>query len=164
MLIAPLGSHNFILGKLWMNKHGVLLDLLTDKLLFRPGYCHHDGNEASPQESLVFTPHSRPKKNKPTMDKGLGGVHSMSEPDIPGQTAQEGLHLDIQEVSAAALYKNARDKRNKLFTLTLNEISAQATPSAPRRHRVMRNNPCPCGSQDKFKKCCGSNSKGDSPV
>ena len=54
MLIATLGNYNFILGKLWINKHGVILDLLKNKLLFRPGYCHHDGNISFLLEDLEF--------------------------------------------------------------------------------------------------------------
>lgn len=33
-----------------MNKHGVLLDMLRDKLLFVPGRCEHDGN------AVILTP------------------------------------------------------------------------------------------------------------
>ncbi|WP_371740172.1 SEC-C metal-binding domain-containing protein [Bradyrhizobium sp. CCBAU 51765] len=35
-------------------------------------------------------------------------------------------------------------------------ISAQR-PSLPRGTKVGRNEPCPCGSGKKYKKCCGPN-------
>ena len=37
-----------------MNKHGVLLDMLVDKILFVPGRCDHDGNVISFVEELTF--------------------------------------------------------------------------------------------------------------
>lgn len=54
MLIAPLGQHDIILGKPWMNKHGVILDILRDKILFAPGRCDHDGNATLVLEDLTF--------------------------------------------------------------------------------------------------------------
>ena len=59
MLIAPL-QHDMILGKPWMNKHGVLLDMLRDKLLFVPGRCTHDGNAVSSNHDLQFVPPPTP--------------------------------------------------------------------------------------------------------
>ena len=61
MLIAPL-QHDMILGKPWMNKHGVVLDMLRDKLLFVPGRCKHNGNVVSDDKDLQFvTPPPVPK-------------------------------------------------------------------------------------------------------
>ena len=55
MLITKLGHHDMILGKPWMNAHGVLLDMETDRLIFQPGRCSHPGAPrelASPPVSL----------------------------------------------------------------------------------------------------------------
>ena len=43
-LITKLGQHPLILGKPWMQKHGVILDMSCDKLAFGPGYCQHPGS------------------------------------------------------------------------------------------------------------------------
>ena len=51
MLIAPL-QHNIILGKLWINKYRVLLDMLRDKLLFVPGRYIYNGNVVSSDYEL----------------------------------------------------------------------------------------------------------------
>ena len=40
-LITKLGQHLLILGKPWMQKHGVILDMSCDKLTFWPGHCQH---------------------------------------------------------------------------------------------------------------------------
>ena len=54
MLIAPLGHYNIILGKLWINRYGVLLDIMRDKILFVLGRCEHDYNNASNSNDLSF--------------------------------------------------------------------------------------------------------------
>ena len=65
------------------------------------------------------------------------------------------------EIGAAAYYQLARDKENKLFSLTINKIYGyKGTPPAPTPGRMPRspvNKPCPCGSEKKYKRCCGSN-------
>ena len=43
MLVTLLGQHLIILGKPWMQKHGVILDMSCDKLTFWPGHCQHSG-------------------------------------------------------------------------------------------------------------------------
>ncbi len=42
-----------------------------------------------------------------------------------------------------------------------NPSSAAAKPAAPGRSKVGRNQPCPCGSGKKYKKCCMISPKGD---
>ena len=42
MLITELGQHQIILGKPWMRKHGVILDMRNDRLSFWPGHYQHD--------------------------------------------------------------------------------------------------------------------------
>lgn len=66
MLIAPL-QHDLILGKPWMNKHKVVLDMMKDKILFLPGRCEHDGNTTSAPADLPFSPApvSKVAPNKP---------------------------------------------------------------------------------------------------
>ena len=44
-LITKLGQHLLILGKPWMQKHSVILDMSCDKLVFWPGHCQHPGSE-----------------------------------------------------------------------------------------------------------------------
>ena len=40
-LVTKLGQHLLILGKPWMQKHSVILDMSCDKLAFWPGHCQH---------------------------------------------------------------------------------------------------------------------------
>ena len=159
MLIAPLGNHDFILGKPWMNMHGVLLDLLKDKLIFRPDHCSHNGNATSRPQDLQFLSTARPPKHRPpspTAEEAQDIDPPTPDDGVPIQASQESSPLDICEVSAAAFYKVARDKQNKLFSLTLNETTPKEEAPPGQGPRVPPNQPCPCGSQAKFKKCCGS--------
>ena len=40
-LIAKLGQHTLILGKLWIQKHSDVLAMSYEKLPFWPGHCKH---------------------------------------------------------------------------------------------------------------------------
>ena len=164
-----------------MNKHGVLLNMMKDRILFMPGRCNHEGNQASLDSELVFVsakPSPQPppvilKRSKPppptveddldttSSDSDLSGSIRRRTPflrDTKEQRLKDPEYLDICEISADAFFMNAKDGKNKLFSLTLNEV-APRTQRPPRTPRIARNGPCPCGSQSKYKKCCGSNSK-----
>ena len=43
-LITKLGQYPLILGKPWMRKHSIILDISCDKLIFCPGHCQHPGS------------------------------------------------------------------------------------------------------------------------
>ena len=43
LLITKLGQHPMILGRPWMKKYGILLDMINDFITFSPGYCTHLG-------------------------------------------------------------------------------------------------------------------------
>ena len=43
MLVILLDQHPIILGKLWIQKYGVILNMSCDKLIVWPGYCQHLG-------------------------------------------------------------------------------------------------------------------------
>lgn len=80
MFITKIGSHPIILGKPWMNAHGVILNMKTDSLIFKRGRCNHfdalkkTGNHETspgppkelwlppPLKPLVFSPSSSLQK------------------------------------------------------------------------------------------------------
>ena len=43
LLVIKLGQHPIILGKPWIRKLGVILDMSCDKLMFWPDHCQHPG-------------------------------------------------------------------------------------------------------------------------
>lgn len=55
------------------------------------------------------------------------------------------LRLDVMELL------HRRDMRQAPY---LREMVIPPTPAQKRRGRVGRNEPCPCGSGKKFKRCC----------
>lgn len=65
---------------------------------------------------------------------------------------QRNAYLDIYEIFAIAFYKNIRNRRYKLFTLTLNKISLLITFNISRKYRIKRNNLYLYRFQAKFKK------------
>jgi uncharacterized protein len=56
----------------------------------------------------------------------------------------------------AGLKRFFRHSRAPLARLVAAERQLAATPTTPVSHEVGRNDPCPCGSGRKFKKCCGA--------
>ena len=47
--------------------------------------------------------------------------------------------------------------KNIIPCWTLNGYSIQEVNSMPKKQKIGRNDPCPCGSGKKYKKCCGKN-------
>ena len=56
MLVTSLGQHPIILGKPWMRKHGVILDMSCDKLTFWPGHCQHSGASVKLEDESAVPP------------------------------------------------------------------------------------------------------------
>lgn len=79
-----------------------------------------------------------------------------AHPDL-GQTLRQ-RHGQLQQLGRRLLPKrpfsylvgDGLDADESLFP-------AAAAPAVPRSPQVGRNDPCPCGSGKKFKKCCGVN-------
>ena len=71
MLITKLGQHSIILGKPWMKKHGVILDMRNDQLIFWPEHCQHTkklNTEAPHAEEQSAEPRAKkPRAAKPIM-------------------------------------------------------------------------------------------------
>ena len=58
MLITKLGQHPIILEKLWMKKHGVILDMRNDRLTFWPEYCQHVITKPCAEKPRAAEPHA----------------------------------------------------------------------------------------------------------
>ena len=59
MLITKLGQHQIILGKSWMKKHGVVLDMRNDRLSFWPGHCQHVTTKHCVEKPHAVKPHKK---------------------------------------------------------------------------------------------------------
>ena len=71
LLITQLGQHKMILGKPWMRKHGVILDMSCDKIMFWPGHCTHPG-----APKLIEPPRKLETIDKKSTDEELTTVIS----------------------------------------------------------------------------------------
>ena len=78
MLITKLGQHQIILGKPWMRKHGVILDMRNDRLSFWPGHCQHTKPHAKP--SHAEEPHKESNTKAPHADKQCAEKPRAAEP------------------------------------------------------------------------------------
>ena len=65
MLITKLGQHPIIFGKLWIKKHGVVLDMRNDQLIFWPKHCQHF---TTPQHIATKLYAKKPHAEKPYAD------------------------------------------------------------------------------------------------
>jgi len=73
----------------------------------------------------------------------LDGVQLDSEAWAPLRASQPALLAPFQQVNAARV------------TPAVIQINAFFHAPQPKAAKVGRNDPCPCGSGEKFKKCCG---------
>ena len=75
----------------------------------------------------------------------------------------EDMILRIQEDTVKYLYnikiqKAPQQQRNvNMEDVKTTESEIEGRPAAARNKKVGRNDPCPCGSGKKYKKCCGAN-------
>lgn len=99
LLVTQLGQHPIILGKPWMRRHGVILDMSCDKLAFWPGHCEHSGI----------------KRKTLTAEKKVGGIAlapSLSEP-MRGQEkalVQESARIMLDSSPKENLKKISADR------------------------------------------------------
>lgn len=152
MLIVPLGNHRIIIGKPWMNKHGVILDMKYDRLVYKSNRCTHSGatfnvtSKEAPEPAapvIKETPkYTVLKRKKPALSEAAtkGGSKDPTVkgpinqvPDSP--TAMDEGALDIAPISAAAFYRlNSRTHRKKgvkCFSLTISAITEELLRRVP---------------------------------
>ena len=74
-------------------------------------------------------------------------------PDSP--EAKEGLYFVYEKVINLARETGEPDRADRMQGIldSLRKLSSEAAP--PTMGKVGRNDPCPCGSGKKYKKCCG---------
>ena len=92
-LVTNLGQHPMILGKPWMKKHGVILDMSCDKLTFWPGHCHNVGAPKISEKKPLLIPlkiakAQPPKQHQPTelLPHILLETRGVSKIDTPAAT------------------------------------------------------------------------------
>ncbi|SLM33947.1 hypothetical protein LPUS_02578 [Lasallia pustulata] len=137
MLLTKLGLHRIILGKPWLNQHGVILDMKDDQLNFPPGRCDQlrcsfsnklpAPNSAKFVDKAVITEppkYSILKQQKALSEKKSLSVPGSTTPLLPDKTFNN--IVDIAIIGAAAFNPlNTRQQYQdgvQLFSMTIQEM------------------------------------------
>ncbi|SLM36168.1 retrotransposon ty3-gypsy subclass protein [Lasallia pustulata] len=137
MLLTKLGLHRIILGKPWLNRHGVILDMKDDQLSFPPGRCDQlrclfsnkisAPNSAKLVDKAVITEspkYSILKRQKAPLQKKSLSVPGSTTPLLPDKTFNNTV--DIAIIGAAAFNRlNTRQQYQdgvQLFSMTIQEM------------------------------------------
>ena len=82
--------------------------------------------------------------------EGFDMFEEMNE-RIREDTIKYLFHLEIKEIEIV------EEKPVEISTNAPDDNSVKKQPKVNKNKKVGRNDPCPCGSGKKYKKCCGKN-------
>ena len=143
MLITPLGQHPIILGKPWLNRHGVVLDMKLDSLIFVPGRCSHFGSpkvlEPPKPEPLEKLPVSNSSKEDVPIPKVTKILKRPTNLVNTNRTEESRLReppkvikprdFSIAMIGAAAFQTVTHQKGTQLFSIIMSELDKQLAGS-----------------------------------
>ena len=118
MLIIKLGQHQITLGKPWMRKHDVILDMRNDRLSFWPSHCQHT------KELHATEPHAKPRVEETCAEEphASGPMTILKQPSVNKLPESLLLYLlpNTQGVSKVANTPEAvkpQEKKKKPSTI-----------------------------------------------
>ena len=137
LLITQLGQHKMILGKPWMRKHGVILDMSCDKIMFWPGHCTHPG-----APKLIELPRKLETINKKSMDEELTTVISPQKilrrsimedkpeatpipKEVPRIDPKPSKPVDVAIIGAESYRYLTHCKAVKVYAISMKDIDDQ---------------------------------------
>lgn len=122
MLITNLGNQHIILGKPWMNKHKVLLDMADDRIIFLPGRCDHNG---APQIKRPLTKIDAQAKSNLDIEAKL-----LAKPAKAAKPAEQDVQVRTNLGEKPKL-DSKLDSKPKLIP------KASTEPSVPEENKVL---------------------------
>ncbi len=132
MLITRLGQHQMILGKTWMNKTGVTIDMRDDRLQFPDSKAHIDASPAPLPvikkiaiEQKSSAPTQILKRSTPSVATRLSEKSSSSkivEPPNSVNSASPSGSMNIAMIGAAAYRSLAKRSDVTTFAIIVTEI------------------------------------------
>ena len=162
-----------------MNKYEVVFDMFKNKILFFFKRCDYNNNKILILKNLSFLPSAsfiiiiRPFKfiiendsNKNNFDinhsKNVFNKKRLTSTlkTFKEMKIQKFNLIDIVEIDVLTYYYLIRNKENKLFSLTMNEIydtfiqSLEISSQIKRNNHISINKLCLCDFAIKYKKCC----------
>ena len=158
-----------------MNKYEVVLNMFKDKMLFIFKRCEHNDNKVSTSKNLLFLsitsfditrPFKFTVKNKsdennfdinPSKDTSNRKKTILILKTLKERIIKKLDFIDIAKIDAPIYYHLIRNKKNKLFFLTINEIyDTSYEPSLlkmlQKNNRISFNKPCLCDFEIKYKR------------
>ena len=157
--------------------------MLKNKILFVFDRYEHDENQTSSSKNLSFLSTSSSLSSSRSLSSTLKRSPTSTCEDESYEIVFESLSsseqssksrrtsnsrtakkqrtslsdaLNIVEIEASAFHILTSNKINKLFSITSSEIHNSTLSSFVRNSRILVNEPCPCYSKLKYKKCCES--------
>jgi len=130
----------------WKDPSGSLVDITPkpppiQRILFLPDPTReYDGRQVNNVR--------RPLRNDPAIKRFIKDCDREFEISNRGDRATQYDRIDVEEDEWKEL--EAIKKRKAEFLLRF-----KSKPAPIRSQRIGRNEPCPCGSGKKYKKCCG---------
>ena len=108
-LITKLGQHLLILGKPWMQKHGIILDMSCDKLTFWPRHCQHPG-------SLLVAVNTPVESHLSTSVHLRINAIMLLAPDVDNPTTSSNAPAEPQNMHTKAKNSKKSKKLNAIKT------------------------------------------------
>jgi hypothetical protein len=112
--------------------------------------------EFEDEQDLVFEAlcHQLSADAQPEIEEYMNNdpVSFMIEPEETAYGFYKIMGIDHPDLP---IWKQIADEKNSMFNAEM-ENDRHLSVAAPIQPKVGRNDPCPCGSEKKYKKCCGA--------
>ncbi len=122
MLIADIGHHEAILGKLWMNKNGILLNMRNDVIVF-PDQLN------TPISVFPIPPNSKhPSWSRSTSSPSTTQTKAPTMLKRPVPTTAQEESFSIQSIGAASfktLLNRSKKNKTEVFALFMTDINRE---------------------------------------
>ena len=160
-----------------MNKYKVIFDMRKNKMLFISERYKYNDNKVSTSENLSFlsiilfiiiislkfiVKNSNEESFDMNSSKNIKKKSTLILRALKKKMIQKSDFLNIAEINVSIYYHLIRNKENKLFSLTINEIYDTLIEFfkilllMKRDNRILVNDSYLCNFKIKYKKCCES--------
>ena len=117
-LIAELGQHAVILGKPWMNRFGVLLDMSNDSILFRDNLA-----QSSREETQIPLPSEPPQEEKAPLPPPPK-IKILPRPQPSAEDQLRSIH-SVGAAPYALLARQAEHTGTQIFAMSMEDIDRE---------------------------------------
>lgn len=90
-------------------------------------------------------------------DENETAVESAEENEVPAEPETDDREISEEDIKKAAGKFIEREQVAKPTSTNMDSTSGSINKTVRGVKKIGRNDPCPCGSGKKYKKCCGAN-------